>query len=609
MTSVISLLGAFLVSLSLPLHAVLACLLVFFALTLQLRLKILPSLFACFLGISLVTLPIFGSGTLLLFTLLAISTQPYRANPVKIGGPYLGLLAAWTVSYICISNLELAEHFSIPRLVELFESIKSAPPKWYSQLVQFLRVLIIFSLASIVMSSRIRESGRQTVKTLGDTLKVAAVSAAILSVVQISNLFPQFFHNQNAFWNAVGRPVGSFTDPNAFGLSAFFFIGLLNAWQPLVRRDHLFKIGLIIIWLALGLLSGSRTFLVGIILLFSVSSYLHRPRMLLRLILGVLVLVLVLDLCRESSPTFYNSIVTNLPPGIARICNSVTILGWASAIYSRMVFWQLGLEIFKDNWLIGIGPENFRYWVLPYSQELFPEISSWTDNSNNFYLGILAETGILGATLFFLTVSAWKFREVGSKWTILLVSFAILLLLGPHLNFDEVAILFGIVLGLSLKYEPRNLFRKAPTWFIAAPISTLVFINVYFADTGWFNWELGEGGLLRWSQRYARSTAQCSPELPARLGARDVHYNALLEIRALNPDLSTSPLIVDIKSPMEQLRIELNDSNFIKVLIKCGFSTDINYSILTSRTWQPANYGMGADLRNLGIQQRIQSIH
>ena len=55
-----------------------------------------------------------------------------------------------------------------------------------------------------------------------------------------------------------------------------------------------------------------------------------------------------------------------------------------------------GLELFSENFLIGVGIGNFRYEILPY----FPELNWRNIASHNMYLEIAAETGIIGIGLF-----------------------------------------------------------------------------------------------------------------------------------------------------------------------------------------------------------------
>ena len=77
----------------------------------------------------------------------------------------------------------------------------------------------------------------------------------------------------------------------------------------------------------------------------------------------------------------------------------------------RWELWGLALTLFKDNPILGIGPDNFRWSYGPAAGR-----STWDTRtfSNSLYLETLATTGLVGAVIFFSLVASalWGLRRV-----------------------------------------------------------------------------------------------------------------------------------------------------------------------------------------------------
>ena len=69
----------------------------------------------------------------------------------------------------------------------------------------------------------------------------------------------------------------------------------------------------------------------------------------------------------------------------------------------RWELWGLALTLFKDNPILGIGPDNFRWSYGPAAGR-----STWDTRtfSNSLYLETLATTGLVGAVIFFSLVAS-----------------------------------------------------------------------------------------------------------------------------------------------------------------------------------------------------------
>ena len=69
----------------------------------------------------------------------------------------------------------------------------------------------------------------------------------------------------------------------------------------------------------------------------------------------------------------------------------------------RWELWGLAITLFKDNPILGIGPDNFRWSYGPAAGR-----STWDSRtfSNSLYLETLATTGLVGTVIFFFLVAS-----------------------------------------------------------------------------------------------------------------------------------------------------------------------------------------------------------
>jgi O-antigen ligase/cytochrome c-type biogenesis protein CcmH/NrfG len=175
--------------------------------------------------------------------------------------------------------------------------------------------------------------------------------------------------------------------PTTFSL--FFFL------ESETRKQKLIFIGLAVLFMIATLYTGTRGALVGWIIgavtgLFYVSLTSHVKKIkqyaLYGLIAGVVGIVALFLIGRAMPQGSSLKRVTNL---------------FDSNSSSRLIQWQTALQGFKDNPILGIGPENYNvianYYYIP-KQYLFDR--SWFDKPHNYWLEVLTTTGILGFALY-----------------------------------------------------------------------------------------------------------------------------------------------------------------------------------------------------------------
>jgi hypothetical protein len=288
-----------------------------------------------------------------------------------------------------------------------------------------------------------------------------------------------------------------------------------------------------------------------------------------------------------------------LPEGLRRIHESMLISNLSATFYSRTAFWEIGWNIWLDNLLFGAGFERFRMLTSEYASQLGLGLGTWVDNSNNFYLGVLAELGIIGAASLALSLRPLTFKigEYDSLLRAPVAAFLFLLLFGPHLSFDEVAVLFALILGLNCSI---NLPQFGSAKSVAAlAVVALIALKASQLPRGIYAWEK-EGELsVRWTARSAQMLFRCSREGLAHL-----------RVRALNPDADANPVTGKVTSSLGEIKgFQLRTNEWASLNLACPVlqsaaldSISMPISIEVSRIWTPRKFGLGADRRRLGVQ-------
>jgi hypothetical protein len=235
-----------------------------------------------------------------------------------------------------------------------------------------------------------------------------------------------------------------------------------------------------------------------------------------------------------------------------------------------------------------VGYENFRSIVPEVSAALGFKIGTWSDNPNNFYLGVLAETGLVGALSLGLSLARLSFKQTSSGSRSAFWALLVLLLLGPHTDFTEISLLAALLLAENLEFKEKGL---GYSWLLC-----LVSVGIVFAacrlERGFYAWEGSQEEMWRWTGSSARGLLVCGSQ-----------GQGFIKIRALNPDLSSTALTASISAAYGGQELVLKDHNWHEVLFVCPEPGKIfAYKIRPSRVWSPAAWGQGADRRLLGLQ-------
>ncbi|MDD5031776.1 MAG: O-antigen ligase family protein [Patescibacteria group bacterium] len=138
-------------------------------------------------------------------------------------------------------------------------------------------------------------------------------------------------------------------------------------------------------------------FAVGIFLLFIGALFIWRKQKKTKTYLSLAIILSVIIL--GGAVLFRNSDLVR-DTGVSRLVN-YSIKG--STIQTRLTAWQGGLEAIRDNWLVGVGWENYYAVFNKYFDPIFYTLifqETYWDRAHNNYLNIINELGVLGLLLY-----------------------------------------------------------------------------------------------------------------------------------------------------------------------------------------------------------------
>ena len=203
---------------------------------------------------------------------------------------------------------------------------------------------------------------------------------------------PNFF----ASWLLMVLPICVFSLVYFKGLNQKIFIGFLT----------LAVFGCLILTMSRG---GWIGFLLEIILLVAwVLALKQRKKCLM--VLGILLLILAVGYVGLN--LFFNSPSSvNKSPLLDRL-ESLLFLKKSTTAYTRLIGWQIALDLIKQKPILGYGPEMFYYYTARYYQPqdaIFEAINSFPDRAHNDILDMLLVAGLVGlVTYFWLLYTIFK---------------------------------------------------------------------------------------------------------------------------------------------------------------------------------------------------------
>jgi O-antigen ligase len=412
------------------------------------------------------------------------------------------------------------------------------------------------------------------------------------------------FPRQTLLWNSLGRSVGTFTDPNAYGIFCGLFIGLLliARVEPPIKSpawQRLFLPGMLLSFLGGGF-SGSRTFFLflgGFAASYLIISLIYSENGRTRSQHLALISASILILC---------ALIFGIDmAAMVRVRETLVSLmqGDLSLIENRMYFSQLCFEAFRSFPVFGVGPLQFPIYVTSFSDKLQIPLGLWVDNTNNTYLGIVAEFGLVGLLILFLGFSSARIRfqqNLSLKLDYVriavaaYISFALILILGPHYLFPEVLLTFVLLLAMRLEIAEYRRMPLLMSILVVLAFTPATFLAAARSELGLFTWEIAPetGETFRWTQERFRTWILCSEN-------ENGEHSAALDLRNGSP--RPQKIILQAQGGGERV-VAVTSGERATARFECPAANHYRGLLIQGSVDSPFYPSTGQDRRRLGIQ-------
>ena len=570
---------------------------------------------AFLLGLAVPLASVTSSGLLLLlamiFSVVSLAASVAFSNsarsPEGFGG--LPVWAAWLVAFLFLQGGSVfVRDFDPETISALFRGIDGPGTAGLANVVDWLTVspphyLVLLESVSrifvlLVLYSHFSRETAERAAFFRGFLTAVWVPAAIAALSRM-NMIPFAVPSQTPFWDMQHRFAGTYADPNAFGimtaLSLPLFLQRLSESGG-AKRLLWILLGIFCLWG--GLFSGSRSFLLGVGISGAFVLYrISRKCFTLSMIVCALALA-AWNLTVFLAPDVAARLSSSLPVAAERLLDTLSLATLSRALFSRALFYEVAFRMWHENPVLGVGPGSFRAFVPLYTVLSGTDVGMWVDNANNWYLQILAETGLVGASAWFMACRNLSMREAPAVLRLFVPLLLVLLLLGPHLEFDEVAVFSSAMLASVL--VPRVSEKGSGSvsvnlGILGAGCACLIVAHAWFSDHGFHGFEREGNSFYRWTGRTADGRMYCDGDGTARLG-----------IRPVIPAGYSVPMIVRVRTgsdPAIEKRFHATPAHPVVLDLRCMEGADLlQYSVEVVNPWTPRKFGFGSDSRLLGVR-------
>ncbi|MCB0336748.1 MAG: O-antigen ligase family protein [Bdellovibrionales bacterium] len=511
---------------------------------------------------------------------------------LKVFLPFLAILCAWIViEFLCSSDLLQVEQI-LGALAERDKGIwwylRNRGPAMGANIKQFTRYGLLFLLMIHFQNS----SG--LIRPLLKGMFVGLLLASAATLIQISNHDFLFSLNSNTYWQVLNRYPATFSDPNAYGIfTVLLFPFMVAYWYGAVGWRRILLGALTVVMLSIALYSGSRSLLVGLFLYALYFVY----RQAGRTWFGVLVAtvgVFIIGLNLIGGPAFFEWLMhlPGLPTGVRRVVETLAFHHVVNAVNSKLIFMKASLAMIVDNPWVGVGFGDYRMLLPHFLHVVSSGNQVWTDNANNFYLGLLAELGCAGALLLLSCfVQCRYFRKeesLGRAARVAGLVLLVLLFVGPHFDFDEVIVIAALIGASVCRFE---VLRRVElfAWMLLVLALPFIVLKQLNSPMGIYALErTKEGEEYFWTERQARFPVDCHDQ------------EARFFIRMVHPAMAQGSLTALVNGTAYQL--EHGKRVLIELPCDSLKQEQTLVSLGTEKIWIPALELPVSDYRALGLQ-------
>lgn len=548
-------------------------------------------------GASVALLPWTGTQTLVVLSLsvfLTLGSGVKGSVGMAWAAPVLaylvgGVLCESVSSFSFLSAVRLEDISRIRDAARTFFEVQA--PTW-----DLLARVFLFALCVDLFSGHVVARSRWIAG-----LRAGAFIGALYALAQWLGILPWSLSNQTPFWSSIHRVSGLATDPNSLGVSMGLAMWLVVSCSPRPQTRSIMDKGWLVTVILAGLVSGSRTFVVMLGLLAVSLAWVFARRvcgLFVSAVVAFVCLVTVLD----SSLDFVTRVreAHVLPEGIVRGISAMSLGRLQETFFSRRLFLGVSLDMWAQAPWYGVGADAYRHYVVPIGVKL-GTLRNWSDNANNFYLGILAELGILGALAFLVSAVSRRVPTSPSRNLHLaaLLMLAAILVLGPHVDFPEVLLAAACLVGSTTVAAVRGRFSHT---YIVVVLCIAGMIGATRREYGVYAWRATPEGFERWISSDAAVLLSCNPQTErAALTIRGQYIPTREPLRVIVRGEDGRSDIVSLAS---------QDERAIAVSCKAG-REEVRIHIATRPAWSPARAWptVSGDRRILGVIQTMQSRH
>lgn len=441
-------------------------------------------------------------------------------------------------------------------------------------------------------------------------------------VVYQSHFNPGFCMLREVAWTESGRVSGGMSDPNALGIFLFVALPMMAnmAWEARGLAQMWYMVLVVSSVYALGQ-SGSRSGLVGTFVVGAVAGGLSMGRLLRRGEAGRRLFaagagMVMVAVCLAASVVLAPlGEGTQTMPLVRRLQGFATRLqsgAGTSVVDRREVQWQQAVAMARRYPVTGVGVGAFAIELPNLHREAVTETP--IDNAWNQYLQWLAELGIVGLGLWIWWIGAYvgavgcgQARQRNRNDAVALLTlavFAVLCMVGAHLQAAEVACGVAVLCGLALAGArpgggvTRGVMRSDVVTLGCIVVLMCISQAHYAArllaraeqqrryglpkEFGWYHTEDWYGQFTyQWAQRYAGRMVM----VPER------ERVMVLRLAAFDPDISPEwPKRVNVRINgvlMDTLAVTDNRWNEYEVYVYDTATGAAELTLECDRVWRP----------------------
>ena len=439
-----------------------------------------------------------------------------------------------------------------------------------------------------------------------------------------------------SFKDTLGYPALGF-QPDYHAFAGYILLGALGLWGYFSLCKSKFERRLIWIvailsWITLVINYSRATQLIAVIglLTFALCKlFIEKNKRFL--ILSALSIILLIGIGVLLTFFFQENLLKIIPQRNLEIFKAIAGLDFQNfeqlntVLSERPALWLAAWQMWSSFPLFGVGQGDFYQLSPLFNFENFAMLRGG-ENTHNYFLQTLAETGLVGMVAFALAIVAPFFlvkdRRVLMPAAIGLFSLFLGNIYAHSFLVRENLFLAAIFLGLMYSYVPQEKFALSPyrllktwkpnfSWNWIVPIACLAFLSLgareIYTSFYRFPFEYGSACFVNkpisedhWSSglyEVPLPIGSHGVQLPIRVARPNIQntpLSATLEIVDSGKQVLASQSLVWSKEGPEVLKISLPNGGVVS-------GAGIKASLKLSSCWTPRNLGISIDGRRLGV--------